>query len=92
MPELAVLVAMLAIADVAALWSGDDRNSIEEGAPREAPLPVIVIGCLLLSAGVHGVLDVAVVGSAGVGVALERLVEAVQAGPDHVHPIQGVDG
>jgi hypothetical protein len=81
-----------AAADVATLWLGDGRNRIWEGAPREAPLPVIVIGCLLLSAGVHGVLDVAVVGSAGVGVALERLVEAVQAGPDHVHPIQGVDG
>jgi hypothetical protein len=43
------------------------------------------------SMGVPGVLDVAVVGSAGVGVALQRLVEAVQAGPDHVDPVQGVD-
>jgi hypothetical protein len=77
MPEPAVLAAMLAIADVAALWSGDGRNGIEEGAPGEAPLPVIASGCWLLSAGVHGVLDVAVVGSAGVGVALERLVKAV---------------
>jgi hypothetical protein len=44
-----------------------------------------------LSMGEPGVLDVAVVGSAGVGVALQRLVEAVQSGPDHLDPVQGVD-
>ena len=51
-----------------------------------------MIVCWLLSAGVHRVLDVAVVRPTGVRVALERLVEAVEAGPDDVHPIERVDG